>query len=216
MGCKMNMFVVRKSVIVRVVKSFFMITLCAIGTLIHGKAADDKSGKKQNQSVAQAKSIKKSPVSDIQVKRVYVHEGNLSRKIVLQFASNPVVTYTPESLDENKRDENGLMRMTFFMPHACVDQSNKEALAMLSGMHTHDYGLAFKEMVKPLKGIKCVVLFNPDKVGFEYKTYTSITGDKGVIFQFYYQDTLRKMSESNNIRMQASLQLKRSALIKKK
>ncbi len=141
----------------------------------------------------------------INVKKVYVHDGNFSRKVILHFSKEPVVTYTPESVNEKERDAQGLLKMHFFIPLACINETvNKEALEALSGMHSSDYGLSFSEVSKPMQGIKCLIAFNPDKIGFEYKTFQSITGDSGIIFQFYHQNVLRKMSENNNIRMHAS------------
>lgn len=168
---------------------------------------------------AQTKIAKNSASSSVNLKKVYVHDGNLSRKIILHFSKEPVVTYAPESIQEKERDEKGLLKMTFFMPLVQVhDEANKEALEALSGMHSKDYGLSFYQVTKPMQGIKCLIAFNPDKIGFEYKTFQSITGDKGIMFQFYHQDVLRKISESNNIRMQASVNLKKSSssLLKKK
>ena len=183
--------------------SFLLISLCSDVAVLN----------------AQTKIAKNSASSSVNLKKVYVHDGNLSRKIILHFSKEPVVTYTPESIQEKERDEKGLLKMTFFMPLVQVhDEANKEALEALSGMHSKDYGLSFYQVTKPMQGIKCLIAFNPDKIGFEYKTFQSITGDKGIMFQFYHQDVLRKISESNNIRMQASVNLKKSSssLLKKK
>ncbi|NBQ17387.1 hypothetical protein EBU24_03655 [bacterium] len=183
--------------------SFLLISLCGDVLLLN----------------AQTKIAKNSASSSINLKKVYVHDGKLSRKIILHFSKKPVVTYAPESIHEKERDENGLLKMTFFMPLVTVhDEANKEALESLSGMHSKDYGLSFSQVTKPMQGIKCLVAFNPDKEGFEYKTFQSITGDEGVMLQFYHQDILRKISESNNIRMQASVTLKKStsSVLKKK
>ncbi len=167
--------------------------------------------------IAHKKDTKSGKVNErlAKVTKVYVHNGKMSRKIVLQFDDRPVVTYTPESVDEAKRDENGLTKMTFFMPHTHADHNNKEALLRLSGMHSKDYGIAFYEIEKPFHGIKCVVLFNSGKVGFEYKTYTSITGDQGIIFEFYDQDVLKNISQLNDVRRHA-FNNKGSLFLKKK
>lgn len=182
--------------------SFLLISLCSDVAVLN----------------AQTKIAKNSASSSVNLKKVYVHDGNLSRKIILHFSKEPVVTYTPESIQEKERDEKGLLKMTFFMPLVQVhDEANKEALEALSGMHSKDYGLSFYQVTKPMQGIKCLIAFNPDKIGFEYKTFQSITGDKGIMFQFYHQDVLRKISESNNIRMQASVNLKNhNSVLKKK
>lgn len=138
------------------------------------------------------------------IQKVFVHEGNLSRKIIMHLSDEPIVAYTPESLEETTNRENGLTKMTFFMPFTTVEgQSNKEALEALSGMHTEDYGVSFYPVTKPMEGIKCLVLFNPDKVGFEYKTFESISGEKGVMFQFYHQGKLKAFAEKNKIRRHA-------------
>ena len=46
-----------------------------------------------------------------------------------------------------------------------LEQVKPEILKALSGMHSDDYGISFFEEGKD--GIKCLVMFDPDKIGFE-------------------------------------------------
>ena len=169
--------------------------MCPIG--LFSQEASEKDLMKALASLGKKKKMRS-------IQKIFVHEGNLSRKIIMHLSDDPIVAYTPESLEETTNRENGLSKMTFFMPFTTVEgQSNKEALEALSGMHTEDYGLSFYPVTKPMEGMKCLVLFNPDKIGFEYKTFESINGEKGVMFQFYHQGKLKAFAEKNKIRRHA-------------
>jgi hypothetical protein len=60
--------------------------------------------------------IVKAKGPDRHINKVYVHEGNFSRKIILHFTSDPVVAYAPRTVDETTKREGGLLKMTFNLP----------------------------------------------------------------------------------------------------
>jgi N-acetylmuramoyl-L-alanine amidase len=72
-------------------------------------------------------------------------------------------------------------------------------------MHSQDYGISFYEGSSQKDGVKCLVMFNPDKIGFEYKMFESITGAKGIMFEFHDQKKLKNLSVSTVIKRNAFL-----------
>lgn len=150
--------------------------------------------------------------------KVFVHKGTLSDKLVFSFTGDPVCTYMPKNEQENVVNnattvsQDGQMRMTFFIPAATIkSKENKKVLTSIgTDLCSSQYCVQVKEVTAPTKGLEYTISFAPEKRGFEYLSFRSITGQKGIMFKFHDQLALRKVN--NN----APSKVKRISMGKKK
>lgn len=153
------------------------------------------------------------------LEKVFIHQGVLSDKLVFSFSGNPICTYMPKSEQENilkngtlTADEDGQLRMTFFVPLANIKgKESKKVIQKLSNeMCDSDYCVHVKEVKTPIKGIEYSISFAPEKRGFEYLSFKSITGQKGIMFKFHNHGALKK------VRNNTPSKIKRVSMAKKK
>jgi hypothetical protein len=153
------------------------------------------------------------------LEKVFFHKGVLSDKLVFNFSGNPICTYMPKNDQTNilkdrdiEVDEDGQLRITFFVPLANIKgNENKKMISILSNeLCSSDYCVHVKEVKLPLKGIEYSISFAPGKRGFEYLSFKSITGQKGIMFKFHDHSALK------NVHSNTPSKIKRVSLGKKK
>ena len=139
------------------------------------------------------------------LEKVFVHKGVLSDKLVFSFSGDPICTYIPKSDQENiltsenvPVDEDGQLRMTFFVPLANIKgkESHKMISALSNEYCSSDYCVRVKEVKAPMKGIEYLISFAPKKRGFEYLSFKSITGQKGIMFKFQNHSAVKSLNEN--------------------
>lgn len=140
--------------------------------------------------------------------KIFRHETPLSSKYVIHFSGNPVCSYLPKESDTKALKEGKPLQLTFFVPMAQVKTAaGKNALHELNKAECHaDHCVKIHQVEKPIKGIQCSITLRPEKRALEYQSFQSITGEKGVIFNFYNQAALKSIetkSNSNRIRRTA-------------
>ncbi|MCF7900525.1 hypothetical protein K9K77_03380 [Candidatus Babeliales bacterium] len=153
------------------------------------------------------------------LEKVFIHKGVLSDKLVFSFSGDPICTYMPKSEQENilknenvAPDKDGQLRMTFFVPLAHIkNNESKKVIHELSNEQcSFDYCVHVKEVATPMKGIEYSISFAPERRGFEYLSFKSITGQKGIMFKFYNHVALK------NVDTNTPSKIKRISLGKKK
>ena len=129
------------------------------------------------------------------ITRVYKHDGSLSDKYVFHFAGNPVCTYIPKNINEKDVQAGKPVHLTFFVPLATLKNgSGKKAIEeMNQAKCSPDYCVRVKSVTSPMKGIEYNITLILGKRGLEYQSFTSITGERGVMFKFHNQEALKRV-----------------------
>lgn len=137
--------------------------------------------------------------------RVHQHEGTLSDKYAFHFTGNPVCTYIPGEVDEQAVANGKPITLRFFVPLAGIKSgSGKQAVEKLNSAKCKPgYCVKVRTVSAPTKGIQYDITLRLDKCGLEYQSFTSITGERGIMFKFHNQEALKKVNvttEANRIR----------------
>lgn len=149
---------------------------------------------------------KKSQVHKNQLNKVYHHqmhcdaqEKNASLELgslVCYFSQPPLVNSLTEA--HEKKDQNAQpvhQQLVFFFPGvSIVSVDAKSGIEKLHKEANDWYTIQFQEVKAPTQGIKLSLTFDPRKVGLKYDVFDSIKQEKGVVFRFFNQETLRTLS----------------------
>ena len=136
-----------------------------------------------------------SPSKECALTKFFQHEGKLASKAVFLFSGNPVCTYIPREFDEEKIANGEPLKLVFFVPHAILKKESKPSIARLNNETcTQDYCIKVNHVTAPVKGIQFTVSYYPQFHGFEYQSFKSITGEEGVVFNFYNQNLLQQVN----------------------
>ncbi|MFI5332865.1 MAG: N-acetylmuramoyl-L-alanine amidase [Candidatus Babeliales bacterium] len=111
-------------------------------------------------------------------------------KIVLYFTHDPIINRLPRAHDDTHT-------MTFFFP---VTKASDQARTTIEGINSHTsafYRIQFEFVSKPIPGIKCTVVFDPERVDFSYATFDSIGLQKGLVFRFYNKGVIEQLNKKH-------------------
>lgn len=128
--------------------------------------------------------------------KIYQHNGVLSDKWVFHFAGDPVCNYIPKELDGKKIETGQLVTLSFIVPQASITHGKAyEAVKQLNQTECHpEYCVKIKHITAPVKGLEYSITLDLSKRGLEYQSFTSITGEKGIIFTFHSQEALKQVN----------------------
>lgn len=142
--------------------------------------------------------------------KVFQHSDGLVEKYVFLFKGNPVCTYDQGSIDESLIDSQKPITLTFFVPYATMSDKGKKAVDEMNKKSCHqDFCIKVHSVKLPIEGLKYELTFVPKKRGLEFQTFTSITGEQGIMFVFCDNQVLKKVNTvtaENKIRRVASLE----------
>lgn len=151
--------------------------------------------------------------------KFFEHKGTLSDKYVFHFSGeHPVCNYIPKELDGTKVQEGQLVTLSFVMPQASIKQGkSNELIKQLNQSECHpEYCVKVKPITAPVKGLEYSITLDLSKRGLEYQSFTSITGEKGIIFTFHSQDALKQVNTktaSTRIRRLAQANIKPTVVV---
>jgi N-acetylmuramoyl-L-alanine amidase len=130
------------------------------------------------------------------ITRVYKHSGSLSEKYVFHFTGNPICTYIPKDIDKKSVEEGKPVTLTFFVPLATIKSgAGKQAIEKMNKqICASDHCVRVHTVTSPMKGIQYDITLRLGKRGLEYQSFTSITGERGVMFKFHDQEALKKVN----------------------
>lgn len=128
--------------------------------------------------------------------RAYMHPGNLGDKLVFLFSGNPVCTYIPKNVTEEALKNGEPVQLSFMVPLAKIkNKTMKDTIKNMNNLSCHeDYCLVIKHVETPIKGIEFSITLAPEKRALEYQSFTSITGEKGIVFKFFDQKALKNLN----------------------
>lgn len=137
-----------------------------------------------------------------QLNKVYHHEmlcdaskNNSSElelgSLVCYFSQSPVIN---SLTNRNGADKKG-KDLAFFFPQAVVSSAEaKRAIERINKENKTLYAIRFEEVKKPVPGIKLHLSFDADLVSMNYEMFDSIGQQKGIVFKFFNQKTLKNLA----------------------
>lgn len=142
--------------------------------------------------------------------KVFEHTDGLVKKYVFLFQGNPVCTYDQAAIDQSLIDAQKPITLTFFVPCATMSDKSKQAVHEMNKQPCHNhYCIKVHSVKSPIQGLKYELTFIPKKRGLEFQTFTSITGEQGIMFVFSDNEVLNRVNTvtaENKIRRVASLE----------
>lgn len=132
--------------------------------------------------------------------KVFHHKGKLSDKVSCYFSSEPLCNSMPDRPGGEKTVQGGTWQTVhFFFPMTVIGTAEcKKMVEQLNGAENNLYAVQFESVTKPIKGLALVIRYDASKLGFEYKTFTSIQQQSGIVFKFHYKDVLKEISQKTN------------------
>lgn len=155
-------------------KKVIIVALCLIGEM-------------ESRSTIAAKQTK--------ITKVYNHESDLQDRLVLYFSSAPDCLYIPKrgvAYNNNQPlvTEGGMKQLSYFFPvHGMSAQEIHKFVAKVDGMKHSDYTVTMHHD-KHKDGIAINIAFNDKKVGFQYESFSAITGEPALSFAFFKRSSL--------------------------
>jgi N-acetylmuramoyl-L-alanine amidase len=138
--------------------------------------------------------------------KVYHHKGRLSDKVACYFSKDQLCNHIPDKANEM---QEGKQMLRFFFPLAVIGSAEcKQMVCQLNDARNENYSLRIESVTKPIKGLSLIVEYDPQKLGFEYETFTSIQKQPGVVFKFYHKDTLKEINEKTGALQQYAMNKK--------
>lgn len=136
-----------------------------------------------------------------EINKIYVHKGPLVHEVVLYCSGQPIVNHIPDAdwqkAAVNTSQGTTLERYRFFMPYTSLDQKKfKDTLMQLK--QQDGYHISFTSTTTPIKGLECMVLLDPEKIGFQVETFETITGDKAIAFKFVQRDNVKHINHKSH------------------
>ncbi|NBP14946.1 N-acetylmuramoyl-L-alanine amidase [bacterium] len=143
--------------------------------------------------------------------KVFEHiDGLLGVKYVFLFKGNPICSYDQPVIDQSLIDSEVPITLNFFVPCINMSDKSKQAVHEINNKKCHkDYCIRVRSVETPVKGLRYELTFIPKKRGLEFQTFTSITGEQGIMFVFSDNQALNKVNTvtaENKIRRVASLE----------
>ena len=122
--------------------------------------------------------------------KVFFHQGLLGDKVVCYFTAEPICNRWP-SKDPEKPQGNA--EIVFFMPNTKIAPEAHESLKKMQNITKPYYRMLFEPVTKPMPGIKVVISYNPQKIGYEYEQFNPISAPSGIVFHLYNKDVLKDL-----------------------
>ena len=129
-----------------------------------------------------------------EITKIYYHAGIITDHIVCYFSHDPICNQLPQKPANKKNTQ-----VTFFLPKtAIVSSEAKEMLKKVQTSKMAHYSIIFNEVKTPIKGIKIVINYDPQFIGYEYQLFNAITGNKGIVFSLHNKNLLNKIKLSTD------------------
>ncbi len=130
-----------------------------------------------------------SPVKTNFITKIYHHEGELSDSVVCYCDQDPICNKLPYNKSNSARQDT----LTYFLPMSALQSEAKNTLKKIDGIKKNGYSIVFNQVTTPIKGIKVIITYDPDKIICDYASFDAITGSKGIAFSFHKQEPLAKL-----------------------
>lgn len=121
-------------------------------------------------------------------------DGNLNNNLelgnlVFYFDSKPVINFIPER-DQKNINPDGKTQKTFIFPYAQI--KDDKLIKKVNSETGKGYKLKVERVNTPIKGLKVTLLYD-ESVFLDYKFFDSISGHKGIVFNFYNKNLIDKL-----------------------
>lgn len=128
---------------------------------------------------------------------VFYHQGQLTDTVICHFNNRDIICISePIPISKQIKNKN---QAEFFLPLTGI--SNQTCLNKLDHVNTckkDGYSIFFKQVSKPLKGIKIYIVADCNKIGWEYGTINIDNNKKGIAFKFHNKKILQAISERSS------------------
>lgn len=122
--------------------------------------------------------------------KVWHHEGKLVDRISCYFEHEPICNYIPE----HHVSKNGRQVAKFLFPMAAIGTAECRQMVKAVNKEMTHYRIAFEPVNAPVKGLALTIDYDPQAMGFEYETFTSIQRQPGIIIKLYHKDFIKDLT----------------------
>ncbi len=134
--------------------------------------------------------VAKAPGKLNQLNKVNHHKNKETAlelsNVIFYFEQDPIINLMQQVVYAPDREEH-----VFFFPMTEVKSNVQQMIAKVNSETSAWYTLHIEPVIKPIKGVKFVIQYNPQKVGFSYDTFDTISMQKGIVFRFHNQALLK-------------------------
>ncbi len=137
-----------------------------------------------------SKCVKKNKIT-----KLYHHKSDLQDRLVMYFYDTPDCLYIPSRAvvsNNNKPviNEYGMTELTYFFPlHGVKSKDIEKYNAKIKDMAHEDYQVAM-HYDRNKDGVVVKISFMPEKIGFQYESFSAITGEPALSFAFFKRNAL--------------------------
>ncbi len=141
-------------------------------------------------------------VKRIKITQVYNHVSDLQDRLVLYFSSAPDCLYIPQRgvVENNNQpivNADGMKELTYFFPvHGMSEKEINRIIAKTKKIKHEDYSVEMHHD-RHKDGMIVKICFNDKKIGFQYESFTAITGEPALSFAFFKRGVMQSLNIAN-------------------
>ncbi len=155
------------------------------------------------------KCVKKNKIT-----KFYHHKSDLQDRLVMYFSDAPDCLYIPNRAVVNNANrpivnDDGMTEMTYFFPlHGTKSKDIERYNNKIKDMVDKDYHIDL-HYDHHKDGVVIKICFAPKKIGFQYESFSAITGEPALSFAFFKRNVLNDLNLGKNLFNTACLDKKK-------